>query len=423
MKIDANIRVEEKAFADSTISQVASGWVELEDCIKFPVKVRKYTDKQDKTEKLFVSYPQRKTQDGYAPVVYPDRETRNEIEEYVLEEVKKQIVKGINAPPVTEVEIMLPDRKKWNLSENVTALASMKIAGVKITGIMVKEGRNGLFVQMPQHRADGEYKDTVYGTSSFVQTTIKTAILEAYEEKIRRSEPEPPAVAEEKTAVPESGTQEMSRQGDDGGQPEQVSMKESIERLTADYEQNNMEKLLSDISRVVFVPKKALLVSNSSGMTASQSASIRSEDSADYIVAEFYNTYDGAMVSEEEPAECGIDIKIYKDGEYAGYRKAYRRESVTPEEAEKNYRETMEQWQKMITVKPVQEAEKTLLTVEEGRELLLAAYDAGDKDGMKTVMEYAGDAPQLAALYRELTGEQTHIRKATETLSADAPRL
>ena len=57
MKIDVQLKVKE----DLSSSEIASGWVELEDCIKFPVRVRKYMDKEEQKEKMFVSYPQRKS--------------------------------------------------------------------------------------------------------------------------------------------------------------------------------------------------------------------------------------------------------------------------------------------------------------------------------------------------------------------------
>ena len=45
MKIDAQIKMTVEQ--NNNTSEIASGWVEVEDAIKFPVKVRKYTDKNN----------------------------------------------------------------------------------------------------------------------------------------------------------------------------------------------------------------------------------------------------------------------------------------------------------------------------------------------------------------------------------------
>lgn len=406
MKITANIRADEKAMMDPNVSQVASGWVELEDFIKFPVRVRKYTDKKDNKEKMFVSYPQRKTDQGYVPVISPDRETKQEIETCVLEELHRQIVKGLNTPPITDVDIVLAD-KKWNVSDNVKAVASIKIAGVNVHGVMIKEGRNGLFVQMPRHRADGEYKDTVYGTSGFAQNTIKRAILQAYDDKISQKEPQPSEVTEESVLLE---TENPNIQLD-----QENNLKDSIAGLIDDYEQNNIEKMISDLHHVSFVPEKPLFAKGSN-LLARQSAYLRSPDSADYIEANFYNTY-----SDDQPFSetgCGVEITIGKDGKYSGRVDICYRESQSAEEAEKNYQEILAIWEQMIAEKTVPE-KRAHLDETEGRELLLAAYDAGDEEGMRAVLKSAGSSPQLTALYRELTGERTPARKTAES----SPRL
>ena len=79
MKIETQIKLHSEDAMQKT-GIVASGWVEIGDCIKFPVRVMKYTDKTSGEEKSFVSYPQRKTKDGYEVIVFPhDKEARKEI--------------------------------------------------------------------------------------------------------------------------------------------------------------------------------------------------------------------------------------------------------------------------------------------------------------------------------------------------------
>lgn len=184
MKIDAQMRVNETMDSDTT--EVASGWVEIEECIKFPVKVRKYVDKEGK-EKMFVSYPQKKTAQGYSDVVCPhDKEIRAEIDNYILAEVGRSVLKGIHTLPITDVRVNMVDIANNYSPVMLKGYATIKIAGFTINGIMIKEGKNGLFVQMPQHKSGGEYKDTVYGTNKLIQMNIKDEVLTAYRNELEK---------------------------------------------------------------------------------------------------------------------------------------------------------------------------------------------------------------------------------------------
>lgn len=188
MKIGAQLRVNEAMDSDTT--EVASGWVEIEECIKFPVKVRKYVNEEGK-EKMFVSYPQRKTEQGYSNLVYPDKEIKAELENYILTEVGHAAVRGYDAPPVRDVRVNIIDIANNRSPVQLKGYATIKIAGFTINGIMIKEGKNGLFVQMPQHKSGGEYKDTVYGTNRLIQMNIKEEVLAAYKNELeKRQEPE-----------------------------------------------------------------------------------------------------------------------------------------------------------------------------------------------------------------------------------------
>ena len=67
MNITCRMKADETTIMDKTGRigrKVAEGWVEIEECFSFPVVVRTYLDKQTKQEKMFVSYPQRKTKKG-----------------------------------------------------------------------------------------------------------------------------------------------------------------------------------------------------------------------------------------------------------------------------------------------------------------------------------------------------------------------
>lgn len=182
MKIDAQIKM--TVDKENNTSEVATGWVEVEDAIKFPVKVRKYTDKNGE-EKLFVSYPQRKNGEEWEGVLYPSKELREEIDTEILNQMKKTLVKGIMAPPVDEVRVNLINETKQG-DIKIKAIASVKMCGFYINGILIKEGKNGLFVNMPQYKdGNNAYRDMVYGTTKHVQSSIYNKVLEEYEKAVK----------------------------------------------------------------------------------------------------------------------------------------------------------------------------------------------------------------------------------------------
>lgn len=203
MDVKVNIKLNDKLLNDTEAMKnektVASGWVEIDNAIKFPVSVRKYTDKKDNKEKMFVSYPQRKTGSGeYASIVYPtDKIIRQQVEDIVLQQVYQEITKGLSAPEITNVRVSPLTQERKTGSVTIKAAASITMSGFTINGIMVKEGKNGLFVQMPQYQENGAYHDTVYGTSTFVQNAIKDAVLYEYNAVISKViEPEEEMAAE-----------------------------------------------------------------------------------------------------------------------------------------------------------------------------------------------------------------------------------
>ncbi len=196
MQIEVNLKVDEANFA--TASTVAYGWVTLENLIRFPVKVRKYFDKDEGKEKLFVSYPQKKTGKGYEYVCIPtDPQVRKEVDEKVLLKVRETILKPMEKLPIDKVRVTLLKPNGEAAVKNV-AIATIETAGVTISGIVLKEGRNGLFLQMPQHISEGKYTDTVYPVTSAMNRAMKDAIINEYlkelqkqQEKLQEQRPDP----------------------------------------------------------------------------------------------------------------------------------------------------------------------------------------------------------------------------------------
>lgn len=187
MNIKANMRVDFDSIKNT--STVATGWVEIEGIFKFPVSVRKWFDDKSGKEMMFVSYPQRKDGDRYSGVVYPhDREVRNEIDRVVLEVTKEKLF-AESVPDVNIDDVRItPLNQKTDSVVQKLGIASVKMYGMTVNGIVIKEGRKGRFVQMPQYQTQGQYRDTVYGVTAAIQRKIEERVLLEYDRIIRAQE-------------------------------------------------------------------------------------------------------------------------------------------------------------------------------------------------------------------------------------------
>lgn len=384
MKIDVQIKVNEDNIIGNTgSSEIASGWVELEDCIKFPVKVRKYMDKKENKEKMFVSYPQRKTDHGYEAILYPsDKSVRDEIDRCVLDSVKDRVLKGVGNPPITDVRVNLMKSEKQYSSVAIRGIASIKLAGITINGIMIKEGKNGLFVQMPQHKSNGEYKDTVYGTNSMMQSTIRSEVMYAYEKEIEKQQMQPEKSQDE--------NQQLQEQPED--QQEPLEKSESIEMFLAAYESGDIPGMLAVLENSMLDVDREKLVENGKAVE-SQYASITAGEDA--LVFRFQNNYDEAQVmSPEASAKQKIEAFIYKDGTQVGSQMFYEKDSQDPADAGKNYQEMLGQWRKMTGQESVAEMPQIEMEPEHPDKprsvrMFLEAFERRDTAGMLAVLEKA----------------------------------
>ena len=67
--------------------------------------------------------------------------------------------------------------------DSLKAFASITLGGeFVVTGLSVREGKNGLFVSMPSRKAGNEYKDICYPITKELRQKITTAVLEKYNE-------------------------------------------------------------------------------------------------------------------------------------------------------------------------------------------------------------------------------------------------
>lgn len=187
MNIKANMRVDFDSIKNT--STVATGWVEIEGIFKFPVSVRKWFDDKSGKEMMFVSYPQRKDGDRYSGVVYPhDREVRNEIDRVVLDVTKEKLF-AESVPDVNIDDVRItPLNQKTDSVVQKLGIASVKMYGMTVNGIVIKEGRKGRFVQMPQYQTQGQYRDTVYGVTAAIQRKIEDRVLLEYDKIIKAQE-------------------------------------------------------------------------------------------------------------------------------------------------------------------------------------------------------------------------------------------
>lgn len=187
MNIKANMRVDFDSIKNT--STVATGWVEIEGIFKFPVSVRKWFDDKSGKEMMFVSYPQRKDGDKYSGVVYPhDREVRNEIDRVVLDVTKEKLfAESVPDVNIDDVRITQLNQKTDSVVQKL-GIASVKMYGMTVNGIVIKEGRKGRFVQMPQYQTQGQYRDTVYGVTAAIQRKIEDRVLLEYDKIIKAQE-------------------------------------------------------------------------------------------------------------------------------------------------------------------------------------------------------------------------------------------
>ena len=73
-----------------------------------------------------------------------------------------------------------------NNKDSLKALASCLVGGAMyLTGLRIVEGKNGVFVAMPQRKAmDGSYHDVAYPCSKEMREELHKRLLDAFEKAI-----------------------------------------------------------------------------------------------------------------------------------------------------------------------------------------------------------------------------------------------
>ena len=150
MDIDVTMKIDRDAMMSKSEKSrtIAKGWVEVENCIKFPVFVRTYIDKETQEEKMFVSMPQRKGVKGYSSIIsFENKEAREEIEDVVLKTVLKQAFKSFEKVSILETKITLLPEDTKNRQVKIKGIASIRLeGGIRIQSIKnFTEGNYSIF--------------------------------------------------------------------------------------------------------------------------------------------------------------------------------------------------------------------------------------------------------------------------------------
>lgn len=390
MKIDVQISINEPAFQpDSKDTKLATAWVEIEDVIKFPVTVRKYIDKQG-TPRSFVSYPQRKSKEGYAEIVCPaDKEVRKEIEHCVQDAMLHQITKKVHTAPVTNIRITSLENVSSAMQIKNVGVASATVAGITINGIMIKEGKKGLFVEMPQHKTKEGWKDTIYATNSMMKWDIQNEILCAYQEKmdlsmqkeekklsagsvveeragqltqnvdhqdIGQSIETPPEQLESSLERPELAPEgsdtppaELSQETEPLSvpeEPEPLSEEEAVALFLAAYENADTEGMEAVLESVPLQLSDPVYAADERMLTLQQ-ADLKVNEYR--ISLAFQNEYDPGWIPKNQESRVNINIAVFVEssGSIVGRTDLASLSAYTPEEAVQAYGKVLAAWQKL----------------------------------------------------------------------------
>lgn len=378
MDIDVTMKIDRDAMMSKSEKSrtIAKGWVEVENCIKFPVFVRTYMDKETQEEKMFVSMPQRKGAKGYSSIIsFENKEVREEIEDVVLKTVLKQGLKSFEKVSILETQITLLPEDTKNRQVKIKGIASIKLeSGIRIQSILIKEGKNGLFVEMPQYFSEGSYHDTVYGTSEAMRDELSGKILEAYKkqmelqlhpEQVEKETKEENLEAEQKRAeitaeevkpeqqpenpdVPESGTEKKSIEKSEIETVKEEMKEEPVlswdDRFVAAFAERNKEEVLALLAELRGAP----------GIISSEKTDdILIMEQAEYSINEktsilliFDNTYEkDREIKEETDIRQEITVVLKEKDKKPGMLPVVKLSSHNLEDAEARYKEAVRSWQ------------------------------------------------------------------------------
>lgn len=176
-QIEADIYLAEKQEQEDGVW--AYGEVTVDQLMTFQVRVLTCT-KENGEKTSFVTYPRRQRNGKWEDLVRPDKELREAVTKAVRQAIQNEITKDLHLPEVTVLHMTkLPVRKDQTVP--ILAVATVEVLGLTVSGITVKQGKDGLFCNMPQYYSEKKgYRDVVHGTTKRMQEAVFEKVLATY---------------------------------------------------------------------------------------------------------------------------------------------------------------------------------------------------------------------------------------------------
>lgn len=176
-QIEADIYLAEKQEQEDGVW--AYGEVTVDQLMTFQVRVLTCT-KENGEKTSFVTYPRRQRNGKWEDLVRPDKELRKAVTKAVHQAIQNEITKDLHLPEVTVLHMTkLPVRKDQTVP--ILAVATVEVLGLTVSGITVKQGKDGLFCNMPQYYSEKKgYRDVVHGTTKRMQEAVFEKVLATY---------------------------------------------------------------------------------------------------------------------------------------------------------------------------------------------------------------------------------------------------
>lgn len=177
-QIEADIYLAEKQEQEDGVW--AYGEVTVDQLMTFQVRVLTCT-KENGEKSSFVTYPRRQRNGKWEDLVRPDKELREAVTKAVHQAIQNEITKDLHLPEVTVLHMTkLPVRKDQAVP--ILAVATVEVLGLTVSGITVKQGKDGLFCNMPQYYSEKKgYRDVAHGTTKRMQEAVFEKVLATYE--------------------------------------------------------------------------------------------------------------------------------------------------------------------------------------------------------------------------------------------------
>ena len=177
-QIEADIYLAEKQEQEDGVW--AYGEVTVDQLMTFQERVLTCT-KENGEKSSFVTYPRRQRNGKWEDLVRPDKELREAVTKAVHQAIQNEITKDLHLPEVTVLHMTkLPVRKDQAVP--ILAVATVEVLGLTVSGITVKQGKDGLFCNMPQYYSEKKgYRDVVHGTTKRMQEAVFEKVLATYE--------------------------------------------------------------------------------------------------------------------------------------------------------------------------------------------------------------------------------------------------